>query len=463
MKKCSRKKTSFAKSRTILTTGIVFLYLFIFISVPKGWAIAKKPPHKDLEPTRATQKSVAPSLSLLDCYQMALKRSETIAIKKEAIEETEAEFLKATGEIFGDVDFLITHFRQDSLGNQSGGGSSTVGSTFTARDRRERKFVITQPLFQGFKSIAALGAAGSLKKQRKQERIRAEQLLFMDVARAFYAVLKEARDREIIEGIHKSYEERIQELAEREKIGRSRTSELATATSRMKILESELARVHGLYAVSVHVLEFLVGTTVDPKRLQDDTPIVEITPELEGYLELVEVRPDVEASKQAMKTMWRGVIEAQSKFWPEISLDSNVYEKREGFQSGISWDVLFKINVPLSRGGENLGNLKQAVTRWKESKLSYSLEKRQADLEIKQAYQNCLASLNQSKALEEAVTASENNFNLQKEDYSHNLVSNLDVLEALQELYDTRRQTNEVHYQMRENYWQFKVAIGEVP
>ena len=60
------------------------------------------------------------------------------------------------------------------------------------------------------------------------------------------------------------------------------------------------------------------------------------------------------------------------------------------------------------------------------------------------------------------MAASEKNFNLQKEDYAHNLVSNLDVLEALQALFDTRRQANQTYYQMKENYWQFKVAIGKI-
>ena len=403
-----------------------------------------------------------PVLTLKDCYLLALKRSETIAVKKEGVSEATAEFLKATGEVLGDADFVITDFRQDAPDNQSSSsGSSSIGSTFSARDRRERKVVISQPLFQGFKSIAALTAAGSLKKQRKEEHLRAEQLLFLDVTSAFYGVLKQSEEVAIIEGIHTAYEERLKELKEREKIGRSRPSELATAVSRMKILEADLARARGAFAVSRYVLEFLVGIQIGPNQLKDEELPSVGMPQLSEPLGFYEDRPDVKAFKQAVKIARSGIISAQSELWPEITMDTNAYVHREGFQKDIDWDVLFKINIPLSRGGENLGNLKQAYSEWKTSKFEFSLASRRADFEIKEAYQNWYASYEESEALEDAVKASEENFKLQKEDYAHNLVSNLDVLEALQELFDVRRQANETHYQMKQNYWQLQIAKGQ--
>ena len=447
-----------ARSFSIAVIGIYF------VTIPNAFPMAKKPPQASV-----TQEIIAsepkPTYTLRDCYELALKRSETIAIRKEAIEETEAEFLKAGGEIFGDIDFVVTDFRQDAPRQPiftSSSTSSDVGRSSTAYDRRERKFVISQPLFQGFKSIAALGAAGSLRKQRKQERIRAEQLLFFDVARAFYDVIEQKRNVEIIEEIRKSFQERIADLTEREKIGRSRPSEVASAVSRMRILESELAHAKGLYAISVHVIEFLTGVTVDFEQIREEDLPAAQDRTMTFFLGSADRRPDVEAAHQATKTAWRGVIEAQSDLWPEITLENNTYVKREGFQKDINWDLLFKINIPLSRGGENVGVLKQAISQWKTEKLNYSLAKRQAVLEIKEAFQNWQASVQESNALQEAVSASDHNFDLQKEEYARNLVSNLDVLEALEELYNTERQANQTYYQMKENFWRLKVAAADL-
>jgi outer membrane protein len=170
----------------------------------------------------------------------------------------------------------------------------------------------------------------------------------------------------------------------------------------------------------------------------------------------------VEAAKQSAKTAWRGVIVAQSEFWPDLSIEHNQYERREGFQSNLDWDFLFKINVPLFQGGETFGGFKKSVSLWKQEKLNYSLVKRQAELEIKESYQNWKASLEEARSLKEAVQASEENFRLQKEEYAHNLVNNLDVLEALELLHETRRDANRAHYQMKQNYWQLMVAAGEL-
>lgn len=433
-------------------TVIVLLSFAIFSSV--GFALAKKP--VPTESKVATQ-SEPSSFSLLDCYQLALKRSETIAMSKESIEEAEANIFLSTSELLGDVDLLLTHFKQDA---PTTSGETGVGRTLSARDRKEGKFVVTQPLFQGFRSIAALGAAGSFKRQRKEERVRAEQLLFRDVARAFYTVLKQEKDVEIVEEIHKTLEERIKELDEREKIGRSRPSEVATAVSRLKLVEFDLAHSKGALAISLHILEFLLGRPINPNELKDTNTPSNPTFDSEVDEWLSEARPDVQASKYAAKTAWRGVIEAQSNLWPKISLESNRFIHREGFQKDIDWDVLFKVDVPLSRGGETVGNIKKAVSVWKKTKLNYSLTKRQAALDMKETYQNWLASRDGLKAMNAAVEASQKNFDLQKEDYARNLVSNLDVLVALEEFYNTQRELNRARYDVKQNYWELQIAKG---
>ena len=207
--------------------------------------MAKRPPR---EISSSAEKTPFLSLTLSDCYRLALKRSETVAIQKEDIQEAEAQFFKATGEALGDVDFVMTRLEQEKL-EGSGGGS--VGSTFAAPERRERKFVITQPLFQGFKSLGALTGAGSLRKQQKEEWVRAKQLLFLDTAQAFYQLLRQKKDVEIIERIHTLFKERLAELSEREKIGRSRPGELATATARMKVIEAEQAEAQGAFLIAL--------------------------------------------------------------------------------------------------------------------------------------------------------------------------------------------------------------------
>ena len=415
--------------------------------------MAKRPPASAKKMVVPVQRA---PLTLQDCYELALKRSETVLIQKEDIKEAEAQFFKAASEALGDVDYEMTYFRQEELPSSEGG----VSGSFTDPDRRERKFVIKQPLFQGFKSLGALVGAGSLKKEQKEEWVRAKELLFLDVASAFYGLLREKKNLQITEGIYHLYGSRIRELISRERIGRSRTSEVATAKVRMKEAEAELARTRAAHAMAQDLLEFLTGKSLQGRKLQEEELPQEAIQEIDDYLQIIGERADVEAAKQAMKTAGQSVVVAQSGFWPTLDLEHNQYNRREGLQTKIDWDLLFTVNVPLFHGGETVGKVKEAISRWKKQKLNYSYTSRKAELEVKQGYQNWVGSVEETRALQEAVNASEENFRLQRDDYTHNLVSNLDVLQALESLHRTRLEANRAYYEMKVNYWALETAVG---
>ncbi len=399
-------------------------------------------------------------LTLEACYERALVRSETVAIRKEQIREAEARFFEATSVFLGDVDFVFTDFIQEEVkGEVSDEG---VRTTLNDPERVERKFVIRQPLFQGFKTMAGLSAASSFKKQRSAEWRRAAQLLYQDVSLAYLQSLLHKKEIEVIEGVLALYEERLKDLSEREKIGRSRESELATARSRMRILEAELAQERGGLAVSLTLLEFLTGMPIGIEQLQEVSLPTEER-ELEHCLMAATQRPDVEASRQGVRNAWSQVVAAQSGFWPLVSLENNQYDRREGFQSDISWDLLFRADIPLFRGGENLGKMKVALSRFKQAKLTQVQSLRQASLEVRQTYRQWETSLTRYFSLQEAVKASEENFRLQQEDYNRNLVSNLDVLAALEQLDETRREAHRSAFAVSQNHWRLRVAMGETP
>lgn len=177
---------------------------------------------------------------------------------------------------------------------------------------------------------------------------------------------------------------------------------------------------------------------------------------------MASARSDVKAAEQAVKTAWRGILVAQSGFWPTVTFDHNHYMRREGALANLDWDTLFKVTVPLFSGGETIGQLKDSIGILKQKKLSFSLAKRQAELEIKQTYQVWLSSRETSRLLKEAVALAEKNYAIQSDEYTRSLVSNLDVLAALESLNNTRQSENRTYYIMKQDEAAFRVAIGEV-
>jgi len=164
-----------------------------------------------------------PALTLKGCYERALKQSGEIAIRRELLEETEAHFQQAASALLPRATFSSSDKRQDGSG----------ASLFTLRDVPERRFVLTQPLFAGFKEFSAMAATKAERRQRTQEKARAEQLLLLDVAGAFYLLLEKREEVSALEATRETLVERMDELRRRQEIGRSRPSEVASAEAQV--------------------------------------------------------------------------------------------------------------------------------------------------------------------------------------------------------------------------------------
>ncbi|MBP9865874.1 MAG: TolC family protein [Candidatus Omnitrophica bacterium] len=434
----------------------LFLIISSAITIPYAAAMGSRPTEVILETAPAVQ---LPPLTLEEAYQAALHRSEELAMAQADIDMTWANFLEASSEALGDVSYQREDFRQEDLG--SGTSESGATSSFNRPNTRESKFVISQPLFQGFKSLGALAGSGSLRKEREYTYDRAKQLLFLDVADVFYTVQRYERDLEITQETLKLLGSRVNDLNKREEIGRSRMSEVVTARARLNSLKSTLARIQGSMRVQKRTLEFLTGYNLEGRSLADPENVPQMTSPITGYLEQSENRPDVEAARYALKKANQNIIIAQSEVWPTITLDHTQYDRREGFQGPIDWDMMFKINVPLFQGGEALSKIKAALVDRTKSNLKLTQTERVSEMETKQAYDSLSSRLDEYTALEEAVKTAEENYKVQKKDYRLALVTNLDVLEALENLNQTRLDHNEVHAELLKDYRRLQVASGD--
>jgi len=440
-------------------SALLFVLIFTLDS-SAVFAMARRPAEEPFSRAAFNETAGPRILKFEDFIRLALQRSETVRAAREEIKIARARTFQALGEAIGDGDFVMTHSRQEPQGSIGGGGSN-VSSTLNSASRRERKFMFSQPLFQGFKSVGALLGAGSLKGQRSAELEYSKEVLFVDAAQAFYMLISAEKNLAILDESKKLFEERIHDLTEREKIGRSRPGEVAMARAKMKVLEARIAKARGTLLSAQSLAWFYSG--ISRMKADDEDPetfseMLDIDPD--HYFKIAENRSDVAAARDAVGTAKQTIVVKQSSIWPLIKLDANQYERREGFQDGISWDALITINVPLYRGGDNIGQVLEAKSNHRKAQLNFDLTLKGAVLEIEQTHQDWIASREQHRAYEAAVEASLENFDYQREDYSKNLVSNLDVLAALEELLNIREEANTTHYTMKINYWRLQIAAS---
>ena len=398
----------------------------------------------------ADEATPSAALTLEECYQLALKRSEEIAIHQELIKETEGRFAQALSAILPRASFALSEKRQDGSG----------GSSFTLKEIPERKFVFTQPLFAGFKEFAAMAASRAERRQRRFEKTKAELILMVDVSNAFYFLQQQRKDRQAMETIRETLHGRLQELADREQLGRSRASERASAQAQLRRVEAQIEQAKSDEATAEHLLAFLtglpfVGGLQDP---QEGGPALE---RVEAYLAKVDRRPDVNATEQAWRVAQKQVAVARATLFPTVDAEANYYTKRVGVTQDIDWDATVTVDVPIFQGGQALGATKEASAKAREAKLRYDETQRAAELDIRDAHTKAGAALGRLAALEQALEAAEDSYRLQVEDYRHSLVNNLEVLQALQALEDARRDRIAAYYDAKRFYWALQASVGE--
>jgi outer membrane protein len=392
-------------------------------------------------------------LTLQDCYTLALGQSETVGIQKQLIKETEGQMLQALSTALPNVSFSYSETRQDNS-----------GEPFKYPTSHEGKFVFTQPLFTGFREFAAISGSKHLGRQRKHDLKRAQQLLFTDVSDAFYLYLNYQQDYETVTKTRDALLERVAELEKREALGRSRPSEVASTVSRLRIAEATLESVASQKEIAGQLLEFLVWQKFD--RLVEDTglPGENDQSTADDYYAKAGNRPDVLAAAESLEVFKKQIAVARASYFPTVDLTADSYTtKRTGASEGVDWDVVLDVNVPIFNGFNSRGQVIQARAQANEADLILSRTRRNALLEIRNAFTKWQSDRKQLQALDKAVAASEKSYQLQVEDFQRNLVNNLEVLQALEDLQGVRRNLVAAITDTKRSYWNLLVATGVIP
>ena len=399
------------------------------------------------QPAAAAEPAQPRALGLADCYRMALKQSEEIALRAELINEAESRFLQAFSGVLPKISFSSVDKWQDGDGG-------------SARHLPERKFSLSQPLFSGFKEFAAMRGSKSEKELRRLEKERAEQLLLLDVSDAFHLVIEQREDLRVLEAIRQTLRRRDEELESRERIGRSRPSERVAVQAQLYRVESDWELAQSQEALAAQLLGFLTGLDAIGD-LQEPGPSLPAAQPEESYLAQAAARADVKAAEQALELSRQRLKAARAGFFPTVDVDGNYYVQRSGTAKDVAWDASLNVDVPLFEGGRTRGQNKEAESLLRQAEIRLQRSRRTALHDIRDAYTQYDGTVARVKALTKALEATEESYQLEEQEYRLSLVNNLEVLAALQTLQDARRDLINLLYEAHRAYWKLRTAAGE--
>jgi len=393
-------------------------------------------------------------LTLKEYYAAALRRSETVSIQSQLIDQAVEKNRQAVAAIKPSLKGFANYTWQQS----PPGGASSFPNALSYQP--EVGVQLTQPLFSGFREFAALRQAKDLVGAQRDDYRNACRLLFNDVVQNFYTILSDERDlANLKDEIHQN-ELRAKDLRARVRIGRSRESELLSVQSTIATLRAQVEQGRGQLHVARENFAFLSGLSADTP-LQDSDSLPKQVASVNDYLAATETRSDVQAARARESAARENVKLARGAYLPTVGLTGNYYLQRPGFLNDINWSVQLNLSIPIYSGGALVSATREAVSQQSQAQLTLTQVTRQARQEIRSLHDSTAFDLKQIDALQTATDAAKKNYQAQLRDYRLGLVTNLDVLQALTSYQENQRALDRARYATKTDWLKLLVASGQ--
>jgi outer membrane protein len=412
------------------------------------WAVAPE----------ASPPSVQP-VTLEECYRKAIQTSETLSISEQEIVQMEALYRQGVAGVLPNLSWQMTQFYQDTSGNSVSASSSSVQSTLQRSHTPQSYFQLQQPLFHGLRELNAIKGYKASTEVARQQKNQFLLDLLSDVSDVFYTAHGLQQEIEVLISQRQLTEDRIKELERRVRLGKSRDSEVLSARVDLASLDAQTEDTRQQHATSRQVLMFLTQVTPDIP-LKDDRPFPQGMA-LEEALARSSQRPDLKAAEYEREVQRHQLNYSRGGYLPGVDFTGKYYTERVGFQSGIKWDALFSIDVPIFTGFATQAEVQGARSKLLVADLQAHRLRRLVNQQVAVALQNLQYGLRRSASYSSAVELAEKNYKIQEEEYRLGLIKNLDVLQTLTQLQDLRTQLLRAQAATQRNAIQLRVATGE--
>lgn len=187
---------------------------------------------------------------------------------------------------------------------------------------------------------------------------------------------------------------------------------------------------------------------------------------LDAWLQYAEEQnADIEAARQDARIAKKQIDRQRSARYPTLDLVASrtFSESDNNYSIGNQYDtyaVSLQMNLPLYTGGYVSSTVRQASAQYREASELLNKQERITSSNIRKYFNGILSGIAQVRAYEQAVRSSEIALTGTQKGYAAGLRSNVDVLNAQEKLYESRRELSRSRYQYIMNRIMLKDAAG---
>lgn len=327
---------------------------------------------------------------------------------------------------------------------------------------------LVQPLFRQQNWIAFGEAELQVVQAEGQFRI-AEQDLVLRVAQAYFDVLM-AQDNVDLTVAQKAAITEQLEMAKRNfEVGLATITDTHEAQARYDLTNAQEIAARNALEIRQRALQQLINTTPEALsalgqgfKLEDPQPA-----DMEKWVADAQVgSPQLVIAKAGAEIAEKEVDRNRGGHYPTVDLVANYsqnYANGGSFIGGsdsTNKSVGVQLNMPIFQGGAINSKWREAEANRDRARDELENARRSVATQTRQAYLGVVSGIAQVKALQQALTSSESVLEASKLGQEVGVRTNLDVLNAQQQLYATRRDLYQAQYNYLLSQLRLKAAVG---
>ena len=395
-----------------------------------------------------------------DAYRAALAGNENVKIAEEDVIQSESRVDQAWTYLYPKLvaQGAYTRFNETL---PPGGGAFL----FQPKEQYQASLVLTQPLYTGGRTLAALRTAQKMREASSSGLSLTRQDMMLSVAEAYYGVLKAQKSVDI----SKRSLERMEHHKE--------TTEREAATRKSKANQSALLRANSLVSQARIALvraqdglkiahEKLSLLTKLPKDIQLAEPeqLEQSAESLENLQKTaLSNRADYATSRINKNIADENVTIVQGGHYPQLSaLAGAQYQESQPaiFTDATTYYAGLRLTVPIFEGGLMRAEVSEARSRVRQAELSSDFLRKSIESDVEEAYVNMQTVTSVLETAKLEMDYAKGNYEAVDGLFSEGLLASLSLIDAEQALTMAERELMNAIYDRELAILRLRKSIG---
>ena len=328
---------------------------------------------------------------------------------------------------------------------------------------------LTQPLFR-WQNFVQHGQSKLLVVQAEANFAQARQDLILRVAQAYFDVLNAEENLLAVQANKKAIAQQLEQAKKNFEVGTATITDSQEAQSRYDLASAQEIAADSDLEVKRYALIVVVGK--DSGALNRLKPQAVLTPpqpaSMDKWVDAAEKDSFiVQAQQAAAEVADKEVERNRAGHYPTLDVVANLGENNAGAsQFGANRletttrNVGLQLTIPIFQGGATSSKVREAAANRDVSLASLENAKRTAALGARQSFLGVVNGLAQVRALEAALISSNSALDSNKLGYEVGVRINIDVLNAEQQVYSTKRDLAKARFDTLLAQLKLKAAVG---